>query len=94
MYSSKALCHSKILDICRKKVASLELLLKDKSNIDMEERNNWKLNLEKYKNLEKKAEDNLEKENKIHEKAQFKRNDKKKETKKEDIFSDPAFLEF
>jgi len=93
-YSSKALCYSKISDICRKKATSLELLLKDRSNIDMEESNNWKLNLEKYKNLEKKAEDNLERENKIHEKAQLKRNDIKKETKKDDIFSDPGFLDF
>ena len=29
LYSSKALCYSKILDICRIKATSLELLLKD-----------------------------------------------------------------
>jgi len=94
---SKALCYSKLSYICRTKAASLELLLEDKDDVDMKEKDKWKLNLEKYKRLIKEAEEELERENKINKETQFiksDRNDKKKETKKDDIFSDPEFLEF
>ena len=96
-YSSKVLCYSKISDICRAKSASLELLLEDKDDVDKEEKDNWKIKLEKYKRLEKEAEDNLERENKINEESLFTESDKndiKEEKKIDDIFSDPGFLEF
>ncbi|TKJ22450.1 MAG: hypothetical protein CEE43_06045 [Promethearchaeota archaeon Loki_b32] len=96
-YSSKVLCYSKISDICRAKTASLELLLEDKDDVDKEEKDNWKIKLEKYKRLEKEAENNLERENKINEESLFtesEKNDKKEEKKIVDIFSDPGFLDF
>jgi len=96
-YSSKLLCYSKITDICKAKAVSLELLLEDKENVDKEEKDNWKIKLEKYKRLEKEVEYNLERENKVNEESLFTESDKKdrKEEKKiYDIFSDPEFLDF
>lgn len=97
MYNSKALCYSRLLEICRKKVASLELLLEDKVDVDVEKKNNWILKLEKYKRLEKDAANKLEKENKTNKESLFPKSDKgdvKKENKINDIFSDPGFLDF
>ena len=93
-YEDLVLHYSKILEICRKKVASLELLLDDEY-IKKEQADKWVLNLNKYISLEKEAEAILQRIIKTYEDTKSDNGNKtQKKTEVNDIFSDPNFLDF
>ncbi|MFX1378475.1 MAG: hypothetical protein ACFFA4_05230 [Promethearchaeota archaeon] len=92
-----ALAYSILSDLCKTKAA----ILLEEDDVNLDEVDNWKMQAEKYKQLEKDAilkldTEELERGVRTDEESLFTESDTKikKERKIDDIFDDPGFLEF
>ncbi len=97
-YGELAFSYSILSDLCKVKAAQLL----EEEDVDMEAVNQWKLQSEKYKRLEKDAilhldAEELDKGIRTDEESlfsEFSDGKTKKEKKIDDVFSDPGFLEW